>query len=32
MENSIYSDIADKVQKEIEEAVLFLAQKAYKLT
>lgn len=32
IEKSIYSDIADKVQKEIEEAVLFLAKKAYKLT
>jgi len=32
IENSIYSDIADKVQTEIEEAVLFLARKAYKLT
>ncbi len=29
---SIYPDIADKVQKEIEEAILFLANKAYKLT
>ncbi len=32
IENSIYSDIADKVQTEIEEVVLFLAKKAYKLT
>ncbi len=32
IEKSIYSDIADKVQSEIEEAVLFLARKAYKLT
>jgi len=29
---SIYADISDKVQKEIEEAILFLARKAYKLT
>lgn len=32
IENSIYSDIADKVQTEIEEAILFLANKAYELT
>jgi len=32
IENSIYADISDKVQTEIEEAVLFLANKAYNLT
>jgi len=32
IENSIYADISDKVQKDIEEAILFLARKAYDLT
>ncbi len=32
IENSIYADISDKVQTEIEEAILFLARKAYDLT
>jgi len=32
IENSIYADISDKVQTDIEEAILFLARKAYDLT
>lgn len=32
IEESLYADISDKVQSEIEEAILFLAKKAYDLT
>ncbi len=32
IEKSIYADISDKVQTDIEEAILFLARKAYDMT